>query len=193
MKIATVLGILLIALFASFAQAADGEVPYDHEVYLHPFSLILGTAVEALPTMFHVTYERPISSGSAIIVAPNVTFGSIIIDDIKIFGLGTNAGFRKYLAKPASGIYLQVDGAVDYASLSESSFGTKVTANTFALGVLGFIGVKGQFDNIGLFGDFGLGYQFGSVSTAGGAFTQDVEGSIIGLALDINIGLGYAF
>lgn len=189
--------VLLVGFLCGMGYAQEETVapaiPYSHELYIHPFSLVLGTATEGLPTMLYLTYEKPMGPGKAFIATGDMIFGNLLVEEIDIFGFDIGPGIRKYLSKPASGLYLQAKGAFSYASISENVSGSDVTATAIGGSALGYIGVKGQYNRIGIFTDLGIGYQFGSVSTTGGSFTQDVEGSLTGVAWDLNVGLGYGF
>lgn len=203
--------VVLIALTALFSAAAaqetlgsngTEEVKYSNAIYVHPLSLIVGSASSVLPLMLNFTIEHALAPKAALIFTPNYfswTLESGLDDELNIQSFGAGVGYRKYLSKPSSGVYLQAKVDAGYMSaevdyVSNVTYGKKTAEFSGAgVSILGYVGTKGQWDHICMFIDGGLGFGYIGVETDVPDANLDFNYGATGLDWDINFGLGYAF
>lgn len=194
-KTASVMIAVCLLLVGSMAHNSKAEPA--NVLYVHPMSLIISTAIDILPAMITVTYERHLQEQNALILSPNFIFWNLSATDeeLKMNGYGLGVGYRHYLSseKKTHGMYLQAKSNIGYstAEYTESLTGIDNTTSGSGMGLdlLFYIGTKGQWNKICMFFDFGLGYSYSSYELGAG----NISTSGTGLGWEFNLGLGYAF
>jgi len=150
-------------------------------VYFHPVTLLFGANAKVL--FFYSTIEIPLSLYSAPIIKPSVWH----LQDLT--RVGSDIGFRHYLAGRGEGLYLQPQVGIFYMSGKEWSFNfdwdddedfvtVEKKKGTWFDGML-YLGRAYKFAYISIYSDAGIGY-----------------GCILGkctIIYDANIGLGISF
>ncbi|MCL1966995.1 MAG: hypothetical protein FWF67_03860 [Fibromonadales bacterium] len=147
-------------------------------VYLHPIILLFGASAETL--LLYSTVEVPLSLYNAPIFKPSVLKGH------NSTRIGSDFGWRHYLAGRGEGLYLQPQVGMFYSRnwsvslLSDSNLKDHDDAKKSAWvdGML-YLGESYKFVYVSMFYDVGIGY--------GRALGK---GSLI---VDVNIGLGVSF
>jgi hypothetical protein len=152
-------------------------------VYLHPVILLFGAGVSN-SLILYSTVEIPLSSYNAPIIRPSIWNAG------EVLRVGSDFGFRHYLAGKGDGLYLQPQFGVFYFSAKDfSSFNFDINRNddyrdakkdkgTWIDGMI-YMGRAYKFAYISTYYDAGIGY--------GCAL------SICSLMFDANFGLGIAF
>lgn len=187
-RLLSVIAILLVISGAASAQQytmPDGSYQPANTIYFHPISLIVTTAVEEFPNIISLTYEHATAPRAAIILKPAIMLYNH--DNTTWNAAGISGGLRKYLGRPMSGTYLQVLGGAGWASFDSGS----TDESAFNGSLLFYVGRKGKWDNISMFTDFGLGYQYSSISIEDDF--EDSHYSGTGLGIDFNFGVGFSF
>lgn len=186
---------------SAVAQEATDKV---NALYFHPISTIVTASVDVLPMYIPLTYERELDGGKSITVQPTLLIGSISSSgddnesyyaepDWDFFGIGVLGAFRKYFnGSEAEGVYVAPALGFSYSSVTRDGNqyyeSSKVSAT--GISVLGYLGYRGKWDGATLYVDLGLGRSFVSVS----GDDEDAEGiSGSGLAVDLNLGVGFPF
>jgi hypothetical protein len=169
-------------LFLAFFTANAEKDNTDISVYLHPVALLFGADAKAL--LFYSTVEVPLSLYNAPIIKPSLWKGQEFIR------VGSDLGFRHYLAGRGEGLYLQPQVGAFYFSAKNWSWSRdwynknndeyKRSTGTWLDGML-YLGNAYKFTYISIYSDTGIGY--------GCAFRL---GSCA-LIYDANIGLGISF
>ncbi len=183
--------VFIVLLAAGTASAQQYTMPSGsfesaNTLYFHPISLIVTTAVSEVPNVVTLTYERATSSGTALILKPSIMLYSH--DNTSWTAAGIGGGLRKYLGAPMSGTYLQVLAGAGWANYDSDD----TEESIFNGNLLFYVGKKGKWDSISMFIDFGLGYQYSSISLD----QEDYEDSYYsgtGLGIDFNFGVGFSF
>jgi len=166
------------------AYVADPRPAIDYtkiSVYLHPVSLLVGANIKVL--FLYSTIEIPMSLYNAPIIKPSVW------NSPGLTRVGSDIGFRHYLAGRGEGLYLQPQVGAFYISAKNWTSGSIVDwdydeeearkkRGTWFDGML-YMGHAYKFAYISIYSDAGLGY-----------------GCVLGactLIYDANIGLGISF
>jgi len=150
-------------------------------VYMHPVTLLVGANVKLL--LLYSTIEIPMSLYNAPIIKPSVWNGP------SFTRVGSDIGFRHYLAGRGEGMYLQPQVGLFYLSAKNWTFnfdydkdddliGYKKISGTWYDGML-YLGRAYKFAYISIYSDGGIGYG----CALGGC----------SLIFDANIGLGISF
>jgi hypothetical protein len=147
-------------------------------VYLHPVSILLGANDKTV--LFYSTIEIPLNLYIAPIIKPSFWSGK------DIFRIGSDLGFRHYLAGRGEGLYLQLKGGAFYFSAKNWNFDSdsknndeiKRSKGTWFDG-MAYLGQAYKFRYISIYYDYGIGYGCALGSCA--------------LIPDGNIGLGISF
>jgi len=151
-------------------------------VYFHPITLLVGANAKLL--FFYSTIEIPMSLYNAPIIKPSVWNGQ------NLTRVGSDLGFRHYLAGKGEGLYLQPQVGLFYLSAKDWDFDwgwhwddnddekAKKISGTWYDGML-YLGHSYKFAYISLYSDAGIGY---------GCALKTCS-----LIYDANIGLGISF
>jgi len=188
---------LLVAVLAAGAVAAESDTPSSESpnkaIYFHPFITLITANADAFPVIIPITFEKELDGGKSIVVQPTLEVGSIKGDeldygghepDIEVFGLSALTSYRFYLNGTEShGIYLAPAIGLMYVQVKQED----LEATGKGLKVLGYLGARGKWDGATVYADIGVGQNFVSVS----GDNVDVSGT--GLALDLNLGIGFPF
>lgn len=188
---------LLFACTAAHAQApkATEEQGSPNHFFFHPIITIITLAVDELPLVLQVTYERNLRSpGNSLIWQPQLTLGEAKSKDDSItirfsqYGTTQYLGLRHYFGTGYGGFYLQASGkfAFSFVSAQEEGNPDKASGTIEAFGGLAYAGYKWSH----VFLDFGLGYQGvqGNLSLDSG---EEVTVAETGPSLDFNLGFGF--
>jgi len=167
--------------------------------YAHPLSTFLGI-IGFSPIYF--TFEIPFSLYNSLIIRPSFLNISHVDDD-KAFRLGSDIGFRHYLAGKGEGLYLQGQMGVFYFKnnnhyiYDEECGSEEANKNPFYrvyiprkslwLDAMGYMGYSLKFSNVSVFIDVGFGPVLG-ISTETGHVKLSDE-----FWPDLNIGIGSPF
>jgi hypothetical protein len=179
-------------LFFFFFTANAYSQPFDMEsvdlkkknteilVYLHPVALLVGANSKML--LFYSTIEVPLSLYNAPIIKPSLWQGQ------ELTRVGSDFGFRHYLAGRGEGLYLQPQAGAFYFSAKNWSWSRdldkknndeyKRSSGTWFDGML-YLGNAYKFTYISIYSDTGIGYSCALGDCA--------------LIYDVNIGLGISF
>lgn len=195
-----------IALSSSKIQREDTaalEFRKSNAFYFHPFITLLSlAAMDSVPLMFTLTYERNYAFSSSFILQPSLHFGSSYELPLKYsgWGLDVKPGLRKYFRRPSSGLYVQgsLIGTLDFKDVEEVGGYGSGAGSFYRLGGAGYFGYK-AFGRPPIALDFNLGLAY--VRGFGEIDINDPTGARIARTkafpnetfLDLNIGLGFRF
>jgi len=172
---------LFLAFFTAITDSSASDNT-NNSIYLHPVALLVGANAKGL--LFYSTVEIPLSLYNAPIIKPSFWKGQDIVR------IGSDFGFRHYLAGRGEGLYLQPQAGAFYFSAKNWSFDRDYKNNdgeldeykrkrgTWFDGML-YLGNAYKFTYISIYSDTGIGY--------GCAL------GICDLIYDVNIGLGISF
>jgi hypothetical protein len=202
-KILTTLVLSLMLSSSVMAQESSNDAAMQNKttLYVHPLSLIVGAAADILPLMLNFTIEQYLAPKAALIITPNYFMWDLSAgtnDEFSLKGFGAGIGYRKYLGKPASGVYLQTKADIGYwmgtADYINYSFQNK-TADFSGIGasILGYVGVKGKWDRISMFIDAGVGYGYLGMEADVPDADLNFDFGSTGVDFDFNFALGYSF
>ncbi|MCL2282286.1 MAG: hypothetical protein FWC26_03100 [Fibromonadales bacterium] len=173
--------LIFLALFAANAQEQAPEKDnMKTTIYLHPVTLLFGVAAKA--PLIYLTVEQPFSPYNALIVRPNAW-----IADGSIYRIGSDLGFRHYLAGGGEGMHLQLQGGVFYLAEDEYKIEfnwgdddeKKDKGSSLWWDIMGYFGYSHKFAYASLYSDTGVG--FGCMA------------NICSLLFDLNFGVGFSF
>lgn len=189
------LSALFIVSIGAGAQVSFGQEIQEsrNHVFFHPTLTVLSLVLPEMPVVLGLTYERYLESpGKSFIWQPQVIAGSAESgDDIEFsqFSVTNYLGLRQYFGYGGHrGFYIQGSGAAQLGALGAKQKGNpnEVSGFASAFGVLGYLGYKWTH----VFMDIG-----GGVQTSNGTLTfddgQEIEVSVSGPALDLNLGFGF--
>lgn len=193
----------IFALLATGAFAAETDESFvkDKAIYFHPIITLVTASLDELPLFLPITFENELEGGKSIVLQPTLTIGSIQAEEsdfgytppkTDVFGISMMASLRKYFnGDHCSGVYAAPAVALSYAKANRpaSSLFYEEKASAVSFGVLGFLGARGKWENVTTYIDIGVGHQW--VSISGDSNTDGVSGD--GLALDVNLGIGFPF
>jgi len=143
------------------AYADPSAVDYTKvSVYVHPITLLVGANSKAL--LFYSTIEIPMSLYNAPIIKPSVW------NIPGITRVGSDFGFRHYLAGRGEGMYLQPQVGLFYLSAKNWTFnldydykddliGYEKVSGAWYDGML-YLGTAYKFAYISIYSDTGIGY-----------------------------------
>ena len=181
---------LFLTVFAANANA-QGQDNTRLSVYLHPVVLLVG--LNAGIPMVYSTVEIPFSLYNALVVRPSLWVSvrdkNDVFDDVQLFRLGSDIGFRHYPAGRGEGLYLQAQTGFFYISIkdiSEESEGDKFGALWYDF--MGYFGYTYKFAYMSIYSDTGLGY-----ACVGGSKSNFKDSGKCTLAWDANFGIGFSF
>jgi hypothetical protein len=202
---------LFLAVFAANANAQETQDNTRISVYLHPAVLLfsLNTGVP----MIYSTVEIPFSLYNALIVKPSlwtsVKGKNELFDNVELFRLGSDVGFRHYPTGRGEGLYLQAQTCLHYLSIENTSKGGgsdpyddgyfsddddseknsgKAKFSTYWYDFMGYLGWTYKFRYISIYTDTGLGY-----ACVGGTKSNFNWSGGCTLMWDANLGIGVAF
>ncbi|MDR0516122.1 MAG: hypothetical protein LBH25_03670 [Fibromonadaceae bacterium] len=178
----------------------EEQIPkYDNTkvlVYLHPASTVFG--ILGISPIY-LTVEIPFSLSNSLIIRPSFLNISHVDGD-KAFRLGSDIGFRHYLARNGEGLYLQGQMGVLYYRhhytdcddacpiFMRSFYNVYIPRKSLWLDAMGYIGYSLKDSNVRkIFIDIGFGTVLGISTETGRAKLHDKFWP------DINIGIGIPF
>ncbi len=193
---------IAIALLAAgaLAQESDESIQKDKAIYFHPLFTVITASIDELPIYLPITFENELEDGKSIVLQPTFILGSIqgssdnyiAPPKTDVFGIQMMASMRKYFnGDHCTGVYGAPAIGLTYAkaSRSASSYYSEQSASVLGFGVLGYLGARGKWGRVTTYVDVGIGHQWASVSG-----DSNAEGvSLDGLALDLNLGIGFPF
>lgn len=184
---------LLCAYTAAHAQAPDttAEERNPNHFFFHPIITIISLAVDEVPLILQVTYERNLQSvGNSLIWQPQLTLGEAKDGDITVTQYGTTQylGLRHYFGQRYGGFYLQGSGVLAFSKVGAKLEGdpNEVNGTIDGVGALAYVGYKWAH----VFLDLGGGYQGvqGDLTMDTG---EEVSVASTGPLLDLNLGFGF--
>jgi len=184
---------LLFAFTAAHAQApeATGESGNRNHFFFHPIITILTIAVDQLPLVLAVTYERNLESvGNSLIWQPQLMLGDNTDGDVSYTQYGTTQylGLRHYFPHRYGGFYVQGSGAFTFSRVTAKLKGdpNEVKGTVDGVGALAYLGYRWSH----VFLDLGLGYQ-GAQGDLTFDTGEEVSVAATGPLLDFNLGFGF--
>jgi hypothetical protein len=184
---------LLFACTAVHAQApeATGESGSRNHFFFHPIITVLSMAIDPLPLIVSVTYERNLESvGNSLMWQPQLMLGDNTDGDVRFTQFGTTQylGLRHYFPPRYGGFYVQGSGAFTYSRVSAKQKGdpNEVNGTVDGVGALAYLGYRWAH----VYLDLGLGYQGvqGDLTLDTG---EEVSVAATGPMLDFNLGFGF--
>ncbi|MDR2553899.1 MAG: hypothetical protein LBC64_00595 [Fibromonadaceae bacterium] len=169
-------------------------------VYLHPTTM-LSALLDLSP--IYLTIEFPFSLYNSLIIRPSYLNISHEDEDDKAFRLGSDIGFRHYLAGKGEGLYLQGQMGIfyfrnnntkcykkcsDVVALPEPPFyNIYIPKKSIWLDIMGYIGYSLKLSYASIFVDVGFGPILGISTETGRTKLYDE------FLPDLNIGIGVPF
>ncbi|MDR0518276.1 MAG: hypothetical protein LBH25_14685 [Fibromonadaceae bacterium] len=214
MKIFISFALLIISIsYANVQETAAEQNNTRVSAYLHPFSTYSGVLGES---PIYLTVEIPFSLSSSLVIRPSFLVINHASGD-KAFRLGSDIGFRHYLARNGEGLYLQGQMGVFY--YSHNNFGhnnckydnysryrnysyystsddgpsfhpfhsINIPRKSLWIDAMGYIGYSFKFSHISIFIDAGFGAVLGISTETGRVKLFDKPWP------DFNIGIGIPF
>jgi len=193
---------ILLVISIPYANTQEAAVEQNNtrvSVYLHPATMLFalwGTSP------VYLTVEFPFSLYNSLIIRPSYLNISHEDEDDKAFRLGSDIGFRHYLAGKGEGLYLQGqmgvfyfrnnnhicdEGCGDVLVFPEPFYNIYIPKKSIWLDAMGYIGYSLKFSNVSIFVDAGFGRVLG-VSTETRRVKLDDK-----FWPDLNIGIGIPF
>jgi hypothetical protein len=192
-------GIILLVIFIFNVSAQETAIEQNNtriSVYLHPFS----TSGMVGQSPLYLTVEIPFSLSNSLIIRPS--FLNINhVDGDKAFRLGSDIGFRHYLARNGEGLYLQGQMGVFYfrhnnhkcndecgdVGTIQPFYSVYIPRKSLWLDGMGYIGYSFKFSHVSVFVDAGFGAVLGISTETGNVKLFNWPWP------DINMGIGFPF
>jgi len=194
---------VLLIISISYANTQETVIEQNNariSVYLHPVSMLF-TLWGISP--IYLTVEIPFSLSNSLIIRPSFLNISHVDGD-KAFRLGSDIGFRHYLARNGEGLYLQGqmgifyfrnnnhytrcdDECSDTMGPPQPFYSIYIPRKSIWLDFMGYIGYSIKFSNVSIFIDTGFGSGLGISTETGHVELFDK------IWPDFNIGIGIPF